>query len=165
MNTTKFRPELASHPENVKKLSELSKILKPEIAKGSFQNMKAALMSTYSNGKENVEFKSARQWKEEGFTVKAKAKAYLFWGKPTMSTGADGNQKKFFPVIYLYSNNQVSKSKEEIPAVEVSQANETAKDPYPNSNFKRRRREAGIPEPERPKEAELFSNPFEEAPF
>ena len=120
MNTTKFRPELASHPENVKKLSELSKILKPEISKGSFQNMKAALMSTYSNGKENVEFKSARQWKEEGFTVKAKAKAYLFWGKPILSTGEDGKEKKFFPVVYLYSNNQVSKSKEvEAPAQEL----------------------------------------------
>ena len=165
MNTTKFRPELASHTENVKKLSELSKILKPQIAEGSFQNMKAALMAVYSSGKENVEFKSARQWKEEGFTVKAKAKAYLFWGKPTMSTGDDGKEKKFFPVIYLYSNNQVSKSKEEIPSSEVSQANETAKDPYPNSNFKRRRKAAGIPEPEQPKSMELFSNPFEEAAF
>ncbi len=156
MNTTKFRPELASHTENVKKLSELSKILKPEISEGKFQNMKAALMATYSSGKENVEFKSARQWKEEGFTVKAKAKAYLFWGKPTMSAGADGNQKKFFPVIYLYSNNQVSKSKEEIPAVEVSSVNETAKGPYPNSNFKRRRKAEGLPSGPPPHESKPF---------
>ena len=100
--------------------------------------MKAALMAVYSSGKENVEFKSARQWKEEGFTVKAKAKAYLFWGKPTMSAGADGNQKKFFPVIYLYSNNQVSKSKEETPAVEVSSVNETAKRSLPKFKLQKK---------------------------
>ena len=62
----KFRPIANSHNENVKLLSELSKILKPSVKDGKHTNLKAALIQAYTDGKEGIEFKSLKQWLDEG---------------------------------------------------------------------------------------------------
>ncbi len=106
MNTSKFRPSVNAHNENVKLLSELSKILKPSVKEGTHANLKAALLSAYTDGKDGIEFKSAKQWKEEGLNIKKNMRAFMFWGSPKKYE-KDGKLKSFFPVVYLYSSNQV----------------------------------------------------------
>ncbi len=107
MNTSKFRPSVNAHNENVKLLSELSKILKPSVKEGTHANLKAALLSAYTDGKDGIEFKSAKQWKEEGLNIKKNMRAFMFWGSPKKYE-KDGKLKSFFPVVYLYSSNQVA---------------------------------------------------------
>ena len=107
MNTSKFRPSANSHNENVRLLSELSKILKPSVQDGNHSNLKAALIQAYTDGKKGIEFKSLKQWQQEGFSVKKNMKAFMFWGTPK-EYEKDGETRKFFPVVYLYSSNQVA---------------------------------------------------------
>jgi hypothetical protein len=123
MTTSQFRPEANDHKANVKKLSDLSRELRPNVGEGKqFPSLKAALIDAYTSGKsEGVEFKSRGQWAEEGFEIKANMRAWLFWGKPKTSEGEDGQEKRFFPVIYLYSSNQVKKAD---PAPEAEEVKE-----------------------------------------
>ena len=107
MNTSKFRPSANSHKDNVKLLSELSKLLKPSVKDGSFANLKAALSDAYTDGKEGVEFKSSSQWTKDGFQLKKNMRAFMFWGSPK-EYEKEGETKRFFPVVYLFSSNQVT---------------------------------------------------------
>ena len=109
-NISKFRPEANSHIENVKKLSSLSKELKPKVESEEFKTLKQALISVYSPNDKMLKFQSAKQWAEEGFELKANSKAYMFWGSPRTSE-KDGKTTKFYPVVYLYSENQVKAKK------------------------------------------------------
>lgn len=61
----------------------------------------------------NVVFNGFWEWKEKGFKVKKGEKAFLFWGKKTKNIqdrepiSEDEKVYSFFPLAYLFSNNQV----------------------------------------------------------
>lgn len=66
-------------------------------------------------------FNTFMGWKYEGYTVKKGAKAFLLWGQPINKTRTDkttgeiiqGNdddkEASFFPLAYLFRDDQVSK--------------------------------------------------------
>lgn len=79
------------------------------------------IMSFAYNPNKSYTFNTFMGWKFEGFTVKKGAKAYLLWGQPINKTridkltgqttqGSDDDQEApFFPLAYLFRNDQVSK--------------------------------------------------------
>jgi hypothetical protein len=109
INISEFRPEVNNHSANFQKLAELSKLLKPEVSED--RNLKQVLTDLYSEGKQDIEFKAASQWKQEGYAIKKNMKAFLFWGSPKKSEGPDGKIRNYYPVVYLFSSNQVKKAK------------------------------------------------------
>lgn len=81
----------------------------------------------YSKG-QNKTFKSFREWKNDGATVRKGEKAYLIWGQPRKANRKEENteqnrplteeeklakQYEFFPLCYLFSEDQVYKKTEE----------------------------------------------------
>jgi len=81
------------------------------------------LMKFIYNPKNNLEFRSFKKWKEQGFTVRKGQKAFLLWGQPLENdkNSKDKDKKneelneeegsKFFPVAYVFSSDQVHKIK------------------------------------------------------
>ena len=87
------------------------------------------LMKFIYNPKNNLEFRSFKKWKEQGFTVRKGQKAFLLWGQPLEndknskdkdkqkeSTTDEEDNSKFFPVAYVFSSEQVYKIKKKEPA-------------------------------------------------
>lgn len=64
----------------------------------------------------NVEFHLYKQWKELGYQVKKGSKAFVIWGrkrkgqKPIENEKGEKDEFKFYPLAYLFSNNQVEKA-------------------------------------------------------
>jgi len=64
------------------------------------------------------EFKTFMQWKHEGATIKKGEKALIVWGQPLGSRAEDegkapeDSDSLFFPLCYLFSENQVRKAEE-----------------------------------------------------
>lgn len=64
-------------------------------------------------------FKTFKQWKEEGFSIKKGSKAFILWAKKRKATKQDEQSQKghepsldeyeFFPIAYLFSDLQVEK--------------------------------------------------------
>lgn len=65
------------------------------------------------------EFKTFKQWKNEGYTIKKGSKAFVLWGQPRELSNPgkeeqaedpeSGEDETFFPVCYLFSDKQVYK--------------------------------------------------------
>lgn len=82
---------------------------------------KYKVIDTVYKDKKNVEFKSYREWKKEGYQVRKGEKAFLLWGRPkehqidedknkteiTNKEPMDENHDPYFPVAYVFSNAQV----------------------------------------------------------
>lgn len=70
----------------------------------------------YTNA-ENTEFNTFNQWKEKGFSIKKGSKAFPVWGKKKkfehgeVPAGETPDEYEFFPICYLFSNNQIEPSK------------------------------------------------------
>lgn len=71
----------------------------------------------YTNGHHNT-FKTFKSWKEEGFSVIKGSEAFVIWGKKrTIEQAKDHREEeseeakkyKFFPLAYLFSNQQVKR--------------------------------------------------------
>jgi len=64
------------------------------------------------------EFKTFMQWKHEGATIKKGEKAFIIWGQPLGSRedeeapAPEDSENLFFPLCYLFSENQVRKAEE-----------------------------------------------------
>jgi len=61
-----------------------------------------------------TEFNTFNQWKNQGRTIKKGAKAYAIWGqpiypknKPQVETETEGDEYKYFPICYLFSDLQL----------------------------------------------------------
>lgn len=73
---------------------------------------------------EITKFNTFKGWKDEGYSVKKGAKAYLVWGKKreVKKTDIDESETetekkyKFFPVSYIFSNLQVASHTTAVPA-------------------------------------------------
>lgn len=100
--------------ENLKLLSLEVKDL---VDDGTFFTINDAIMETLYKDDTNKEFKSYRQWKNEGYQVNKGEKAFLLWAKPKQinkpmeesPTDEEWEEMlKFFPIAYLFSNAQVT---------------------------------------------------------
>ena len=98
------------------------------MAKGTeFEGMtvNAQIMRFIHNPTGELEFRSFRKWKENGFTVKKGEKAFLLWGQPinknadrleTLYNLDDAEREDiFFPVAYVFSSAQVRKVEKKEP--------------------------------------------------
>lgn len=72
----------------------------------------------YRNESGAKEFRTFKQWKEEGYIIKKGSKAYILWSRKRKATKAgeapEGNdpnteEYEFFPIAYLFSDLQVEK--------------------------------------------------------
>lgn len=84
------------------------------------------IMNFIYNPKNNLEFRSFRNWKEQGYTVKKGSKAFLLWGQPINKNAESkddlhnvndaDNEDIFFPLAFIFSSDQVLKIKAKEPA-------------------------------------------------
>lgn len=121
--------------ENLKLLSLEVKDL---VEDGTFFTVNDAIMETLYKDDTHKEFKSYRQWKNEGYQVNKGEKAFLLWAKPKQinkpmeesPTEEEWEEMlKFFPIAYLFSNAQVTeigKENQEETEAEPKQENKTA---------------------------------------
>jgi hypothetical protein len=90
-------------------LKALSQEVYDFVESGTFPTVNEALMEIMYKDGPHWEFKSFRQWRKEGFMVKAGEKPFLLWGKPKDIELLEESEiaPKFFPLVYLFSNAQV----------------------------------------------------------
>lgn len=72
------------------------------------------LLFQYSDGAD-IEFNTLWQWRKKGYKVKKGSKAFLVWGKKKTVSQDDSPEEnateyKFFPICYLFSENQVEEA-------------------------------------------------------
>jgi hypothetical protein len=100
----------------LKALSKLAKLKMQEDCEGMTVN--EILVHKFYTDEENTEFKTLPQWNKEGYKVKKGAVSFLVWGKPKPIPKEQQEQNppseeekddEFFPICYLFSNNQVEK--------------------------------------------------------
>ena len=101
-----------------KALRELSKIAKMRMQMDcDGMSVNEVLIEKFYTDDENTEFKTLQDWNKEGFQVNKGAKAFLIWGKPRainqeqpQNQEKDEDEDEFFPICYLFSNAQVTKT-------------------------------------------------------
>jgi antirestriction protein ArdC len=104
--------------ETREKLKALSISVRDLVKQGKYESINEAIMATVYKDEENQEFKSYRQWGEDGFQVRKGEHAYALWGRPKEheedkdapeKTGGEmeDDHGKFFPIAYVFSNKQV----------------------------------------------------------
>ncbi len=87
-------------------------------------------------------YKTFHDWKKEGATVKKGEKAFLIWGSPIYATHQKEVEKavnekdnvdeyEFFPLCYVFSENQVVTAQERIKAKEARQEAQQEPEPVP----------------------------------
>ena len=103
--------------ENRTKLKQISKMVKPLVEEGEYSNVNEAIKEAVIK-ETNPEVKVLRtfdQWKEKGFSVRKGEKAHLLWGRPRLVKQDEENDEfKFWPLCYLFGNNQVQKLEKEV---------------------------------------------------
>jgi len=108
------------HRQRRKQLKEISKIAKMRMSEDcEGMTINEILVQEFYTDEENTEFKTLPQWNKEGYKVKKGAVSFLVWGKPkkvekeqqeqTTNPENEEDDDEFFPVCYLFSNNQVIK--------------------------------------------------------
>lgn len=99
--------------EKRKQLVEISKVAKAlretEEIDGTINY--TLLNYIYNTGNAN-EFKTFDEWKREGFGIRKGAKAFVAWGKPREKKTDRGDVVKFYPITYLFSDQQVYRRRE-----------------------------------------------------
>ncbi len=77
---------------------------------------------------ENVEFKTFGQWKKEGATIRKGEKSFVIWGQPISAqrkkeaeakgetTEEDPDNFEYFPMCYLFGDQQVIMPEDRQPA-------------------------------------------------
>lgn len=114
--------------EKRKTLIALSQSIRLMVKEGIFETVNEGLREMYEEENPDIsEFNTFKQWKEQGYTIKKGSKAYLFWGQPrTVSQVPEGGEEpeefKYWPLCYLFSDEQVTKPKTK----EAEQPNRTA---------------------------------------
>lgn len=96
------------HQSRREELKALSRAVKPLVAQGDFENVNAAIVASYKAEGGHTEFKTIRQWNEDGKRIKKGSKAFVVWGSPKKSTrDEDKDEFSFFPLCYLFSDQQL----------------------------------------------------------
>lgn len=98
-------------------LKLLSKGIKELIKVGVYSTINEGLIAIYSeSGHKNMN--TLHQWNEQNMTVKKGEKAFLLWGspiqrkkgetpEPSTEPGAETDETDFWPICYVFSENQV----------------------------------------------------------
>lgn len=90
-------------------LKELSKAVKPLIDEGKYQKVNEAIIAVYKSRTGATEFKTFKQWKKDGKSVKKGESAFAVWGRPKESEDNDEEQDfKYWPMCYLFNDTQVA---------------------------------------------------------
>ena len=102
----------SNYEKNRLLLRELSLSLRALIKEGVFSTINEALIDHYENdGHKN--FKTFNQWKKDGKSIIKGSKAFFVWGTPKdiphPDPESDDEEFKYFPLCYLFSENQVEK--------------------------------------------------------
>lgn len=96
-------------------LKGLSTPIKMMVKEGRFNSVNDGLKSIYAE-EGHTELKTIQQWNRDGKQVKKGEKALLLWGSPRkfekVNTDTDQvDEMDFFPICFVFSNQQVIKSK------------------------------------------------------
>ena len=98
----------AQYQNRREELKALSRVVKPLVDAGDFTHVNAAIVATYKATGIHTEFKTIRQWNEEGRRVKKGSKAFVVWGSPKKTKrDEDEDEYSFFPLCYLFSDQQL----------------------------------------------------------
>ena len=118
------------HRQKKEALSQLSKDLKELAEQNNIEHSTVnELLRLFYNPDQSLTFNTFKQWKENGFFVLKGSQAYLFWGKPLGAQSKENEGKKqsesnnennsddkddyhFFPLCYLFSNEQVTNERQ-----------------------------------------------------
>ena len=98
--------------EELKALSAGARIL---VKEGVYDSVNEFVLEHYRDQTGAEEFNTFHQWREKGFKVKKGSKAFAVWGSPrkghedpeTKSGESEEDEYKFFPLCYLFSDQQV----------------------------------------------------------
>lgn len=100
--------------EKRKKLSTLSRSLKPLVAALAYDSINEALVEMYKQETGAKEFKTFWGWIQSGFAVKKGSKSFDVWGKPLKrpvdDSGEENKEFQFFPLCCLFGDHQVEKA-------------------------------------------------------
>jgi len=101
-----------------KQLIALSQQMRALIEAGEYETVNEGLIETYKEEHPGAdEFNTFNQWKEKGYTIVKGSTAFVVWGQPRKAQqvpeGADEPEEyKYWPLCYLFSNEQVFKKGE-----------------------------------------------------
>jgi hypothetical protein len=104
--------------EKRKQLIALSQLIRPLVDEGEFETVNQGLLSTYMEENQQAnEFNTFNQWKEKGYTINKGSKAFIVWGQPRKAQQVpegsnEPEEYKYWPICYLFSNEQVFKKGE-----------------------------------------------------
>jgi len=109
--------EARQRREVLKSISKKARILREHRPEFEDWTINEILMAVLYNRKGDREFKKFREWKEEGFTIKKGEKGFMLWAQPLselkkkegQEPDPEADESSFFPVCYLFSNEQVIK--------------------------------------------------------
>jgi len=101
----------------LKSISKKARLLRENRPEFEGSTINEILMAVLYNRHGDREFKKFREWKEEGFTIKKGEKGFMLWAQPLselkkqegQETDPEDEENSFFPVCYLFSNEQVIK--------------------------------------------------------
>ena len=94
------------------KLRELSNTVKAQMEAGEIKadNINDGLIEHYKQEASDV-FLTMEQWSKVGYSVKKGATSVQVWGKPKTKNGDNGEEFTYHPLVYLFSNRMVHRSK------------------------------------------------------
>lgn len=106
------------NPINEKRqmLKDLSIALKPAVQNGDFPNLNAAIIDYYKRTSGANTFHTLQGWNKLGYTVNKGSKSFIVWGKPVKVSADTPEAYEYFPVSFLFNENQVTISKKEVQA-------------------------------------------------
>jgi hypothetical protein len=127
--------EARQRREVLKSISKKARLLRENRPEFEDWTINEILMAVLYNRKGDREFKKFREWKEEGYTIKKGEKGFMLWAQPLSELkkqegeepDPEGDDSSFFPVCYLFSNEQVIKpeAKQKEPRQQSQQAKKT----------------------------------------
>lgn len=102
-------------------LSALSISIKPLVQSGMFGSVNEGLIAHYSN-EGHFNLQTFKEWSKRGYSVNKGAKGLPVWGEQrTFNTrkgdsieDENGKERKFYPICYLFSEQQVTKREVEV---------------------------------------------------
>lgn len=104
--------------EKRKQLIVRSQLVRPLVEEGEYETVNEGLLETYRAEHTGAEeFNTFNQWKEKGCTINKGSKAFIIWGQPRKAQQVpEGSEEpeeyKYWPICYLFSNEQVFKKGE-----------------------------------------------------
>lgn len=91
-----------------KALKDLCNTLQAAAKAAGMEESPNELLREYYAQAGHTELKTFEEWKQAGFYIRKGEKAILLWGHPKPSRQAKEAENDFYPLAYLFSNQQVA---------------------------------------------------------